>query len=558
MVICYAIVYPCSSNAVEDAIILDLGLQGGTLSVVYTSLIGYHFTSATSPFTAGTQYYVDSICCSSSCLLGFPPGPYPSAPSQSNLTVATGPCPPPACIVTLQPCPSGNPIYINVGTQGTVGAVIWAAFVNRVIQNPAPGFAGIDWYVESICCDVTTCPDYLTILSLAVPAPNYIQNVPQYNGPCIQTTYLTCCAVLTNCVTDETLHIAVGQFGSSEYTGWEALIDSVISDDTNTYTDTWYVEGMCCTENLEEPCSSNNACTLNSSELSYLDVTVQNEGPCLPVRYKLTNCKTNEIHYTNSLISEYVNSVINIEEYEGCWFVEDAGVGLGDTEATIIQGYDDCLCCTGPEPVKYVRTEPKPDRIFYQIAQSQCDINANIRFGNAYYALFKKLKHGMGNCCDNLDMDKTWIRKELSDYAVINDPTACTITTPVTPVICPEPEGNPYIPPDPPPGVYYFHVADDDGETNFNCTQCLDGSDPGSGGVCPPFNFTLDYNIYDGYNPFATFVFSLDGGGCVTVPGFFIASGTNESYDYTFDMTNGYITEVGVNPPDPCLSCYGG
>jgi hypothetical protein len=45
----------------------------------------------------------------------------------------------------------------------------------------------------------------------------------------------------------------------------------------------------------------------------------------------------------------------------------------------------------------------------------------------------------MGNCCDNLDMDKTWIRKELSDYAVINDPSACIIATPVVPVICPEP-----------------------------------------------------------------------------------------------------------------------
>ena len=191
-IVCFAIIYPCGSNEVEDAIILDLGLQGSTLSVVYTSLIGYHFTSVTSPFTAGTQYYVDSICCSSSCLLGFPPGPYPSAPSQINLTVATGPCPPPACIVTLQPCPSGNPIYINAGTQGTASAVIWAVFVDRVIQNPAPGFAGIDWYVESICCDVTTCPDYLTILSLAVPAPNYIQNVPQYDGPCIETTYDTC------------------------------------------------------------------------------------------------------------------------------------------------------------------------------------------------------------------------------------------------------------------------------------------------------------------------------------------------------------------------------
>ena len=438
-IVCFAIIYPCGSNEVEDAIILNLGLQGTPVPVFYDSLIGDHFTSTTSPFVSGTEYYVDSICCSASCLLGFPPGPYPSAPSESNLTVISGPCPPLKCIVTLQPCPSGNPVYIDIGLPATAGFDIWSAYVGYTVQNPTVGFAGIDWYVESKCCNDGSCPDFSTLLPLSVPAPNVLLNVMQYNGPCTQTTYATCCAVLTNCATDETIHITVGESDSAEYAGWEALIDSVISDDTDTYSGTWYVEGMCCTEDLEEPCSTENACTLGSFVLSYTDVTVENEGPCLPIRYKLTNCKTTIVHYTNSLISEYVNSVVNIEEYEGCWFVEDAGVGPGDTEATIIQGYDDCLCCTGPEPVKYVRSEPKPDRIFYQIAESQCDITANIKFANAYYALFKKLKHGMGNCCDNLDMDKLWIGKELSDYAIINDPTACVITTPVTPVICPEP-----------------------------------------------------------------------------------------------------------------------
>lgn len=145
------------------------------------------------------------------------------------------------------------------------------------------------------------------------------------------------------------------------------------------------------------------------------------------------------------------NQVVNLVGYPNvCWSVSTVvfddqtitEVTILENEAGVKQIFDDCTCCLPapePAPVKYTRVIPKPDRKFYQITQSQCDVNANIKFAENYYRYFKKLKYGINSMCDNINLDKVWIQKKLSDLAVINDPTACTIVTPPTPIICPEP-----------------------------------------------------------------------------------------------------------------------
>ena len=202
---------------------------------------------------------------------------------------------------------------------------------------------------------------------------------------------------------------------------------------------------------VEESGDTTQAITILNNFGTCPDCASQLPGP--PPVYELTNClEPFTIRYTyNSQFAQAIDSVVHLTlDPEECWSVaqiefddqEIIDVSILENEEGVLQIFEDCECCLPapePAPIKYVRSEPKADRIFYQIAQSQCDINANIRFANAYYTLFKFLKHGMGNCCDNLDMDKLWIGKELSDYAVINDPSACTIVTPVDPVICPEP-----------------------------------------------------------------------------------------------------------------------
>lgn len=225
-------------------------------------------------------------------------------------------------------------------------------------------------------------------------------------------------------------------------------------------------------------------------------------------------------------------------------------------EADVPQIFADCECCLPtpePTPVKYTRVIPKPDRKFYQIKESQCDIKSNIKFAEGYYRLFKTLKYGIANACDNINLEKLWIKKNLSDLAMINDPTACVITTPVTPVVCPEPSGNPFVPP---PSSYIFTVGETEiGQGTLGCTTCLDGSLPGPGLVCPAFNISLSYNILDSVNPDAAYVFSYNGN-CVVTLGSFIAAGETEGFPvYTMTETN--IVNAGISPEDPCASCAG-
>lgn len=225
-------------------------------------------------------------------------------------------------------------------------------------------------------------------------------------------------------------------------------------------------------------------------------------------------------------------------------------------DADVPQIFDDCTCCLPapePAPVKYTRVIPKPDRHFYQVTQGQCDITANIRFGEGYYRLFKHLKYGIDSQCDNINLDKLWIRKNLSDLAVINDPTACIITTPVTPVVCPEPTGNPFVPPVP-PATYTFTVGEPGvGTGTFGCTTCLDGNPPAGGILCPAFNMILDYNILDTIDIDAVYVFS-NASGCVITLGSFISEGATEGFA-TYTMTEANIVNAGIEPAEPCASC---
>lgn len=268
--------------------------------------------------------------------------------------------------------------------------------------------------------------------------------------------------------------------------------------------------------------------------------------------------------YTFTELSAVVGKVVKLEDDDDiCRSVStvvyddqqttDVTILLND--AGVPQIFADCECCLPapePAPVKYTRVTPKPDRKFYQIKESQCDITGNIRFAEGYYRLFKKLKYGIDSACDNINLDKLWIKKSLSDLAMINDPTACTITPAPEPIICPEPEGNPYVP----PITYMFSVGEMEiGQGTLGCTTCLDGSSPGPGLVCPAFNISLDYDILADINLNAAYVFSYNGG-CVVTLGSFIVEGETEGFS-TYTMTSENIVDAGENPEDPCASCGG-
>lgn len=315
---------------------------------------------------------------------------------------------------------------------------------------------------------------------------------------------------------------------------------------------------------VEQSGDTPEAITLLNDFGTCSDCAAQLPGP--PPVYELTNCLDPlTIRYTyNSQFAQAIELVVHLTlDPEECWSVaqiefddqETIDVSILENEAGVLQIFEDCECCLptpDPAPVKYTRVIPKPDRKFYQIKESQCDIKANIRFADNYYRLFKMLKYGINSMCDNVELDKVWIKKMQSDLAIINDPTACVITTPPVPVVCPEPEGNPFVPPAP----YIFTVGETEiGQGTLGCTICLDGSLPGPGLVCPAFNISLSYNILDTVNPDAAYVFSYNGG-CVVTLGSFIAAGQTEGFP-VYDMLETDIVNAGVSPEDPCASCGG-
>ena len=175
--------------------------------------------------------------------------------------------------------------------------------------------------------------------------------------------------------------------------------------------------------------------------------------PVPPTVYQLTNClnPAQFLFTLNSDFAQAVDQVVKVtEDPDYCFIVTE--VAFDDQTITsltilenaqgVLQIFEDCECCLPapePTPVKYTRVIPKPDRQFYQITQSQCDISSNIKFAEAYYRLFKNLKYGVNSQCDTVDLNKIWIKKQLSNLAVINDPTACTITPAPEPIICPDP-----------------------------------------------------------------------------------------------------------------------
>jgi hypothetical protein len=318
----------------------------------------------------------------------------------------------------------------------------WQQLVGSRIQLNGTFGSGA-WYVDSVI--TSNDPGYGPDCLMAALAPSIISITLVGPGVCGQEiTSNNCCAIIVSCTTGQTLNVAVGEENSTDYGNWDNLAGHLITIDDSNYPGTWRVDGLCCMNTLfGDECNNNSECALGGVSISFGNVSDRGTNECTLNGYKITNCQTNVSYNTNPETSTnllaYVGSVITIQEETGCWtVVGDPDKGLTNITATLIEGFDDCLCCTGPEPVKYTRVIPKPDRRFYQVTQGQCDIDANVKFAEGYYRLFKTLKHGIANTCDNINFSKLWIKKNLSDLAVINDPTACvSVTNTNTPVVCP-------------------------------------------------------------------------------------------------------------------------
>jgi hypothetical protein len=290
--------------------------------------------------------------------------------------------------------------------------------------------------------------------------------------------------------------------------------------------------------------------------------------------YILRDCLEVEdpIYSFTSELADAVGQVVKLEGSDLCWGVSTVAydeqtitaVTIATNDADVPQIFDDCECCLPapePTPAKYVRVIPKPDRKFYQIKQSQCDITANIRFAEGYYRLFKQLKHGIDSMCDNINLEKLWIKKNLSDLAMINDTTACVITSTPVAIVCPEPKGNPYVPPE--TLTYYYTVT-----SPFTCNGvCLSGTPTGPN--CQTFFLELDYDLFASIPiPGVTFFgFNYNGAQVWAYAPFITpcepinAPCTSGSYPTVTGITSSNISYTNipaVEGVNPCLELFGG
>jgi len=255
-----------------------------------------------------------------------------------------------------------------------------------------------------------------------------------------------CCLKISNCETGIILWLNIGLEGAPAYTTWSAEVGNNFTTTDPQLPGNWLIENVCCSGTCPDYTANCQVTAITT------DVTLASFGAvgCPVFSVLLTNCQDGSTLYVSGIDVAYIDSVITIAEYPGCWIV--SGVATAADEAvTLLNAYDPtdgCTCCLGepypPKPTSvpalpYSETTPLSPRLFYQVTQGACDIKANVKFANGYYKLFQSLKNGYGNCCDTIDLDKLWIKKEQSDYSVMTDPNACITPTEVTPVICEEP-----------------------------------------------------------------------------------------------------------------------
>ena len=123
-----------------------------------------------------------------------------------------------------------------------------------------------------------------------------------------------------------------------------------------------------------------------------------------------------------------IGFVLTFAEYPGtCWEIIAQGFCLDPLDIVPLLAYEDCACCLPqpvPPPEPIVRYPYVLTKIFNRITVGECDINANQVFAEAVYDQVKKLKYGIATACV-IDMEQAWLKKELSDLAMINNPELC-------------------------------------------------------------------------------------------------------------------------------------
>lgn len=224
------------------------------------------------------------------------------------------------------------------------------------------------------------------------------------------------------------------------------LDDFFIEINQPGYYGYYYTDGLCPAV-ISESCDS---CNYNySGALAFEDITIASPtggetcygDNCVT----LQNCE-NDADQLIALasFSVYIGSVVKIAGSDKCWKVIEGGSCSVSQSYTVTKVCDDCETCLPVPEVIPPKVEPQYFEDFTQTAETQNEIATNVKFANAYWDLYKSLKHGIESVCTNIDTDKITVKKKLCDITKLYDENACIIPAPAPePEVCEEPTGTP-------------------------------------------------------------------------------------------------------------------
>jgi hypothetical protein len=242
-------------------------------------------------------------------------------------------------------------------------------------------------------------------------------------------------------VTDMELYNTFGIFG-----------DWFIEINLPGFSGIYYSDGFCPAIIGEEcvECSFNPEHTIVSDDINILAEKIEGETCYGDNCIILENCENNALEIiVPPNFNAYLGSVLKIEEYPGCWEAKyNTGTCSAAENVTVLQVCEDCVTCLPVVEPDIPRVVPQYFENFTQTIETQCEIDTNVKFANAYWELFKSLKHGMASSCDTIDLDRITVKKREIDLAKLYDATACVIPEPAPePEVCIEPSGIPLPPP---------------------------------------------------------------------------------------------------------------
>jgi hypothetical protein len=263
------------------------------------------------------------------------------------------------------------------------------------------------------------------------------------------------CYTLQSSITDELVYLQVSPGSPVDVIFRDQVGNCIEINDTVNFPDRFYSLLSQCTAYIFCPdCYDANPVDY-SNRAQNIVILDEVQCPTPQAAYVLANCRSTEtfvdpediiqspntLLVTSSALGPYVGMTIKIEEYpDECYSVFGPYVeftGCPCEYYTVTEGFADCECCIGGEvgPPK-PQAKQKPVKKFYHITDTDCEIKDNTKFGENYYRFFTGLRYGIKNCCGDIDLEKLWIKKELSDYSRINPPTTCA---PPPIEVCPDP-----------------------------------------------------------------------------------------------------------------------